>query len=146
MDSTQVNEAEGAVFDLNELVQIQTTVSSVESESSGEEQPISDPNMFTSDPGSIASPKTKRKRFYPASFLDLTTSGQMNPSHWWASASKYQKLPIGLSELAQTLMKLPASSAGIERCFSALGSIMSKKQSRLEVEKGYKLCFIYQYY
>jgi hypothetical protein len=84
--------------------------------------------------------------FFPPAYLDLQVCKNMSPSNWWAAVADYQRLPKGLSSLAQTLMKLPASSAGIERCFSALGNIMSKKRSRLEVDKGVKLCFIYQHY
>lgn len=71
--------------------------------------------------------------------LALTTS------QWWDIMGSQMdgKLPVGFSKLAKELMMLPASTSGMERCFSTIGSII-KSRNRIAVEKAGKLCMIYR--
>jgi hypothetical protein len=63
---------------------------------------------------------------------------------WWAAmnSSMEDSLPIGFADLAQKLMTLPASTSGMERCFSTMGSIMTDTRNRIGVEKTSKLCAV----
>lgn len=83
--------------------------------------------------------------FYSKASLDSTVSSKTNPVIWWMDTGKDVRLPRGLGNLAQTLMKLPATSAGLERSFSTLSKIITKLRNRLGVEKASMLCFIHQY-
>jgi hypothetical protein len=74
----------------------------------------------------------------------LTVDNGLTPYQWWElmESSMNNSLPQGLSKLAQRLMLLPASTSGMERCFSTMGSIMTDNRNRIGVEKTSKLCAI----
>ena len=71
----------------------------------------------------------------------------LNPAQWWElmGTRMKEKLPTGLSKLAQDLMMLPASTSSMERCFSTMGSIMTETRNRIGVEKASRLCTIYRH-
>ena len=66
----------------------------------------------------------------------------LDPLLWWQQASKF-KITEDFMLLLKKLFALPASTGGIERSFSTLGNIMSKKRNRLDVEKAGKLCTVH---
>ena len=69
----------------------------------------------------------------------------LSPAQWWRlMGQRIPTLPSGLTKLAEELMMLPASTSAIERCFSTMGSIMTKTRNRIGIEKAGKLCFIYR--
>lgn len=70
----------------------------------------------------------------------------LTSSQWWdiMGSQMENKLPIGFAKLAKELMMLPASTSGMERCFSTMGIIISKTRNRIEIEKASKLCMIYR--
>jgi hypothetical protein len=65
---------------------------------------------------------------------------------WWKSIrnSASIKIPPEFSSFVIQLMKLPASSASIERVFSNFGHIWSKLRNRLGLEKAAKLVFCFR--
>ncbi|OXA53939.1 hypothetical protein Fcan01_10606 [Folsomia candida] len=65
------------------------------------------------------------------------------PQKWWRAANQ-NKLPKGFTEFAVSLFNLPAGTASLERNFSSLGNILTKKRNRLGVEKASKLCRVNQ--
>lgn len=81
---------------------------------------------------------------YPQ-FLDEEVRKSMNPAEWWKAAVK-SELTRDIVDLLERLFVLPASTGGIERNFSTLGSIVTKQRNRLKVEKFEKLCFIVNHY
>jgi len=70
----------------------------------------------------------------------------LTAKQWWQQMGEMMgsKLPQGLVELAQKLMMLPASTSGIERTFSTMGSIMTDVRNRIGLEKASQLCLIYR--
>ena len=49
-------------------------------------------------------------------------------------------LPEHVTSFILKLMILPASTSALERCFSTLGNIITKKRNRLGILKAEKLC------
>lgn len=81
--------------------------------------------------------------FFPRSMLDETLIDSMDPISWWKALSKSSsRITAGFIELVDILLRLPASTSGLERSLSTLGRIMCKERSRLGVEKAAKLCFV----
>jgi hypothetical protein len=78
---------------------------------------------------------------FSPSLLSLQT---ISPRTWWRSAhlDAPEKISAEFLELVDDLLSLPSSTAGIERCFSSLKSVLSENRSRLDVLKATKLCFI----
>jgi hypothetical protein len=70
---------------------------------------------------------------------------QITAEEWWNELNlrKGLNLPVGLAQLARNLMLLPASTSGMERCFSTMGNIMSDR-SCLGLDRASKLCAIYR--
>jgi hAT family protein len=85
--------------------------------------------------------KKSKSDFFFDSFLEPEVQSTMNPLHWWLQ-SVTSAIPPRLLDMVQGLFVLPASTAGIERCFSTMGNIMTKQRNRLSVEKATKLCCI----
>jgi len=80
-----------------------------------------------------------------SSFLFEEDSKSMDPICWWKAA--HSDNPTKVTKeflcLATSLLRLPSSTAGIERNFSKLGAIFSDgNRNRLAVEKADKICFI----
>ena len=64
----------------------------------------------------------------------------LNPTVWWDCVKKTgDGVPAELCDLASLLLKLPASSASIERIFSNFGNVQSKLRNRLGIDKAAKL-------
>jgi hypothetical protein len=83
---------------------------------------------------------------FPKALLNPEVCEKTNPVCWWSSVSKISNLSNGFIEMAQKLMVLPASTAGLERNFSTLSRIITKPRNRLGLDKSSKLCFAYQYF
>lgn len=80
-------------------------------------------------------------------FLDMMREEQvlqMDPVAWWSIAhhDMPHKITKEFFELCRVLLRLPASSAGIERNFSSLKNTYSDNRHNLLVEKAEKICFI----
>lgn len=73
-------------------------------------------------------------------FKILNTKNLMSPQTYWFMAGKKY---LDLAELADNLMKIPASSAQIERLFSHWSFIHSDLRNRLTAERSQKLVEIY---
>ena len=69
----------------------------------------------------------------------------MNALDWWKQAVT-SAVPPTLLDTTSTLFLLPASTGGIERCFSTMGNIITKQRNRISVEKATKLCCINGHY
>lgn len=70
---------------------------------------------------------------------------KVDPCVWWKTAKKTSKDLNGeLCDLASVLLKLPSSSASIERIFSNFGAIQTKLRNRLGLEKAAKLVTCYR--
>ena len=76
----------------------------------------------------------------PASVITWT-----RPTVWWLSLSKSSPVSKDLCSLAQKILKMPSSSASIERVFFNFGLIQTKLRNRLGLQKAAKLVFSYWY-
>lgn len=72
---------------------------------------------------------------------DITKA--MHPIDWWKSADP-DKLPLGFQDFVIKLFVLPSSTGSLERNFSTLGNILTKKRNRLGIGKASKLCVVHQ--
>jgi hypothetical protein len=88
--------------------------------------------------------KSSSTYFFDA-FLQPSARKNLKPIDWWANAIT-PAVPKPFAELVHTLFLFPASTAGIERCFSTMGNIMTRQRNRISVEKAAKLCAINNYY
>jgi len=73
-------------------------------------------------------------------FAKLNKKNITSPHVYWFMAKKVHP---NLSKLAQRLLKIPASSAGIERLFSNWSFVHSDLRNRLSAERSQKLIEIY---
>jgi hAT family C-terminal dimerisation region len=73
-------------------------------------------------------------------FRTLFERNLTNPFTFWAMAAN--KFPF-LAELARKLLKIPASSAQLERLFSTFSFVHSKRRNRLTGDRSKKLVFLY---
>lgn len=73
-------------------------------------------------------------------FAKLNKKNITSPHVYWFMA---EKVHPNLSKLAQRLLKIPASSAGIERLFSNWSFIHSDLRNCLSAERSQKLIEIY---
>lgn len=85
--------------------------------------------------------KKKKSDFFYAPFLQPDIQSSMSPLEWWKQAAT-SVVPKKLLEMIEILFLIPAGTGGIERCFSTMGNIMTKKRNRLEVETAAKLANI----
>ena len=81
----------------------------------------------------------------PASLLHSTVITKTRPTVWWLSLSRSSSVNSDLCNLAQKILKMPSSSASIERVFSNFGLIQTKLRNRLGLQKAAKLVFCYRY-
>lgn len=79
----------------------------------------------------------------PESFWSEKVLG-LTPSAWWEAVRPFGCFGDGFIDLAVTLSEIPPSSGAIERNFSTLSDIMTKKRNKLGAEKAGKLCGIYR--
>jgi len=91
--------------------------------------------LYAAEMANISSPY-----FYDA-FQKDDILKSMSPVNWWNAAST-QLVDPAMIELASGILAMPSGTGSLERCFSKLGNILSKKRSRLGIEKGSKLCCI----
>ena len=68
------------------------------------------------------------------------------PTTWWASVDRSSTVNNDLCQVAVKLLKMPSSSASIERVFSNFGLIQTKLRNRLGLQKAAKLVFCYRYF
>ena len=82
---------------------------------------------------------------FPASMFSETCVKNLKPTVWWNCLQKTNSgVPSELCDLAILLLKLPASSASIERIFSNFSLIQTKLRNRLGIEKAAKLVACYR--
>lgn len=68
-----------------------------------------------------------------------------NPTTWWRSISRSSAVNDDLCQVAVKLLRMPSSSASIERVFSNFGLIQTKLRNRLGLQKAARLVFCYRY-
>lgn len=91
----------------------------------------------------FSSLQSKDEDYFPRTMMDDTIISSMDPCSWWSAISKSSNLITpGFVELADSLLRLPASTSGLERSLSNLGRIQCKERSKLGIEKASKLCFV----
>lgn len=80
---------------------------------------------------------------FPKHLLDESAMKLMSPSAWWRAAGAYSnRLNPKAVDICESLMLLPSSTAALERSFSTMGNIITKKRNRLGIEKARKLAVI----
>ena len=82
---------------------------------------------------------------FPPSLMSASYIDHISPTVWWISIlnSKCSVSPL-LINLALQLLRLPSSSAAIERIFSNFGLVQSKLRNQLGLEKAAKLVMCYR--
>jgi len=99
-------------------------------------------------PGVLAF-KIKDNDFFPKTMLQENVINEFSSSKWWKimekKTEKSVKLPRGFCDFFSNLLSCPASSASIERFFSAFGLVWSKLRNRLGIEKATKLVKVYRF-
>jgi len=82
--------------------------------------------------------------FFSKLILDSNVTLNLHPISWWktAHADNPTKVTKHFFQICETLLQLPSSTAGLERCFSTLGNIITDSRNRLKVEKAKKICFV----
>jgi len=90
--------------------------------------------------------QAKDDTFFSKIILDDAIVSTLHPVAWSRTAKNDNptKVTQEFFEICETLLRLPSSSAGLERCFSTLGNIITEKRNRLGVGKAQKLCFVNQ--
>ena len=81
---------------------------------------------------------------FPQHMFDENFLEKVKPCVWWLCIKKtYKDVDPKLCDLALLLLRLPASSASIERIFSNFSFVQNKLRNRLGLEKTAKLvtCF-----
>ena len=63
---------------------------------------------------------------------------------WWSSVDMSGQVCPELCQMAKSLLKMPSSSASIERIFSNFGSIQNKLRNKLGIAKCAKLVLCYR--
>ena len=88
---------------------------------------------------------TSSAEYFPQSMMEPSVIRSLKPVEWWEEITKENsKFPIGLMNVVKKLFCLPAGTGCIERSFSVLSNIITKKRNRLSIEKADKMCSIYQ--
>ena len=80
--------------------------------------------------------------FFPAYLLKDELINGLTSTNWWELIAKREILPKSVTDFILQLLIIPASTSSIERCFSTLGNILTKKRNRLGVDKAEKLCMV----
>lgn len=83
--------------------------------------------------------------YFYESALNEEVIKKMAPKNWWNTACK-DTVDAKFIGLVEKIFTFPASTGGIERSFSTLGSIMTKQRNRLSIEKASKLCTVVNHY
>lgn len=81
----------------------------------------------------------------PKTLLQDSVISNTKPTTWWASLNRSSAVNEDLCNVAVNLLKMPSSSASIERVFSNFGLIQTKLRNRLGLQKASKLVFCYCY-
>lgn len=89
-----------------------------------------------------ASLQAEDSEVFPKHMLLSTTLEEISAQSWWKAMAKFTNIDKTCIDFCETLMMLPASSACIERSFSTLSDIVTKKRNRLTVDKAQKLCVV----
>lgn len=79
---------------------------------------------------------------FPKHLLLSTTLEEMSAQSWWKAMATLTNIDKSCVDFCETLMMLPASSACIERSFSTLSDIITKRRNRLCVDTAQKLCVV----
>jgi hypothetical protein len=79
---------------------------------------------------------------FSKTMLTESITNKLDPIDWWNELNS-SSIHGDFITVAERLYCLPASSASIERSFSVLGNIITKKRNRFSVEKAEKLCGIF---
>lgn len=91
----------------------------------------------------FSSLQTKDEDFIPRTLMDDSIVSSMDPCIWWGAVSKSSsRISPAFVELVDSLLRLPASTSGLERSLSNLGRIQCKERCNLGIEKASKLCFV----
>jgi hypothetical protein len=80
---------------------------------------------------------------FSKTMLTESIANKLDPIDWWKEVNS-SSIHGDFITVAEQLYCLPASSASIERSYSVLGNIITKKRNRISVEKAEKLCGIFQ--
>lgn len=81
----------------------------------------------------------------PNTLTSETVIQNTNPIVWWQCVEKSGKINPALCQIARRLLKMPASSASLERVFSNFGFLQSKLRNRLGIQKAAKMVVCYRY-
>ncbi|XP_035712899.1 uncharacterized protein LOC118437710 [Folsomia candida] len=88
----------------------------------------------------------KDESIFSPCLFEESVLADVSPINWWLTAQ--QDNPTKISDefikMCRILLELPASSAGLERIFSAMTNTITDKRNRLGVEKARKITFINQ--
>lgn len=90
--------------------------------------------------------ESRDETFFSSVLFEEAVISGVDPFSWWrtASSDNPEKIIPEFVNLCEILLKLPASTAGLERTFSTMGNIISDKRNRLGLSKVDKLCFVNQ--
>ena len=84
-------------------------------------------------------PYSAKDGFYALPFL-WKNIANISPVSWWNRYCTNQEL----SKIADRLLKLPSTTAAVERSFSCYSNIYTAKRNRLTIDKASKLVFVFQ--
>lgn len=89
---------------------------------------------------------TKDETFFSSELFDESITKNLNAISWWKTAQNDnpQKISPQFLELCSDLLKMPSSTAGLERSFSVFNDTTDKR-NRLGLEKAKKIAFIKQF-
>ena len=93
--------------------------------------------------------KIEDEDFFPKNMFTNEVVKQFSVSKWWhimdVKTSKKGNIPKGFCIFMASLSSCPASSAAIERIFSAYGLVWSKLRNRLGAKTAEKLVKVYNF-
>jgi len=80
----------------------------------------------------------------PSALSSQSVIESVKPTVWWACLEKSSVVGESLCSVAKAMMKMPSSSASLERIFSNFGVIQTKLRNRLGIQKAAKLVLCYR--
>lgn len=88
--------------------------------------------------------KGKDETYFSATLFEKPVAGGIGPVAWWrtAQSDNPELIPESFLRLAEELLMMPSSTAGIERIFSFMKYAKNEKRNRLGMEKVEKMCFV----
>ena len=92
----------------------------------------------------VANLRANNDLVFPKHMMLPTTINQMKVHAWWRSLATLSTIGESAINFCESIMLLPASTAAIERSFSTLGDILTKKRNQLKVDRAKKLCVVYK--